>query len=176
MLKERTMTHSPTTESHVYTYTDGCYRSVIGVHLVLERAGQVLLGLRSGTGWRDGHFHVPAGHLEAGETVTAGAVREAAEELGLALREQDLELVHTVHHWTAEDDPRLQLFFRVRSWDGEPANAEPDKCAQLRWFPIDALPEPMVDFTAVALNHIGRGSTFSCVGWPSGLDAETSSN
>lgn len=155
------------TTEHV-TYTDGCHRSVIGVHLVLQRAGQVLLGLRSGTGWRDGHFHVPAGHLEAGETVTAGAVREAAEELGLVLREEDLELVHTVHHWTAEDEPRLQLFFHVRSWDGEPVNAEPDKCAYLAWFPMNALPEPMVDFTAVALNEFPQGRAFSCVGWPKG--------
>ncbi|MGX1668571.1 NUDIX domain-containing protein [Streptomyces sp. NPDC055400] len=109
---------------------------------------------------------MPAGHLEAGETATAGAVREAEEELGLTLREQDLELVHTVHHWTAEDDPRLQLFFRVRSWGGEPVNAEPHKCAGIDWYRLDSLPEPMVDFTAGALKLFHKGIAFSCVGWP----------
>lgn len=160
------MTYSPLVAPAAVTYTDGCYRSVIGVHLILQLEDRVLLGLREGTGWRDGHYHVPAGHLEAGETVTAGAVREAKEELGLSLREQDLELVHTVHHWTAEDDPRLQLFFRVRSWVGEPVNMEPHKCAGLGWYPLGELPEPMVDFTAVALKTFPQGIAFSCVGWP----------
>ncbi|MGW1006457.1 NUDIX hydrolase [Streptomyces sp. NPDC002520] len=160
------MAYSPLVASTAVTYTDGCYRSVIGVHLILQREDKVLLGLRAGTGWRDGHYHVPAGHLEAGETATAGAVREAEEELGLSLREQDLELVHTVHHWTADDDPRLQLFFVVNSWDGEPVNMEPHKCAHLGWYPLRDLPEPMVDFTAAALKAFPQGITFSCVGWP----------
>ena len=157
---------TPTSPSTATTYTDGYHRSVIGVHLIFLRGDKVLLGLREGTGWRDGHFHVTAGTLEPGETVTAGAVREAAEELGLDLREEDLELVHTVHHWTGEDDPRLQLFFRVRRWSGEPVNAERQKCAGLGWYPMTDLPEPMVDFTAVALSLFPQGVTFSCVGWP----------
>ncbi|WP_354670059.1 NUDIX domain-containing protein [Streptomyces sp. S.PNR 29] len=157
---------SPTSPSTATTYTDGHYRSVIGVHLILLRDDKVLLGLRRGTGWRDGHFHLPAGSLEVGETVTAGAVREGAEELGLDLREEDLELVHTVHHWTGEDDPRLHLFFRVRRWSGEPFNAEPHKCASLGWHPMADLPEPMVDFSAVALRLFPQGVAFSCVGWP----------
>ncbi|MGW2998738.1 NUDIX hydrolase [Streptomyces sp. NPDC001155] len=157
---------TPTSPSPSITYDDGRYRSVIGVHLILLRDEKVLLGLRAGTGWRDGHYHVPAGTLEAGETATAGAVREAAEELELDLREEDLELVHTVHHWTGEDDPRLHLFFRVRSWSAEPVNAEPHRCAGLGWYPMADLPEPMVDFSAVALRLFPQGIAFSCVGWP----------
>ncbi|MGF0173202.1 NUDIX hydrolase [Streptomyces sp. Marseille-Q5077] len=143
----------------------------MGVHLILQWDENVLLGLRKGTGWRDGHFHVPAGTLEEGETATAGAVREAAEELGLVLREEDLELVHTVHHWTGEDDPRLHLFFRVNRWAGHPVNTEPHKCAGLDWYPLDDLPRPMVDFTEVALRLFRQGVAFSCVGWPDPVGA-----
>ena len=146
-------------------FPDGRYRTVIGVHLVLQRGDTVLLGLRAGTGWRDQHYHVPAGHLEAGETVTACAAREAAEELGISVAEGDLRLAHTVHHATVEDDPRIQLFFRLAAWQGEPANAEPDRCADLRWWPLDDLPQPMVDYTAVALQRMRRGEPFSLVGW-----------
>ncbi|MCD9146069.1 NUDIX hydrolase [Streptomyces albireticuli] len=146
-------------------YPDGRYRTVIGVHLVLQRDDTVLLGLCSGTGWRDGHYHVPAGHLEYGETVTACAVREAAEDLNVTIAEADLRLVHTVHHATLEDDPRIQLFFHATSWRGEPVNAEPDRCADLRWWPLNDLPQPMVDYTAVALNRLHDGEAFSVVGW-----------
>jgi 8-oxo-dGTP diphosphatase len=146
-------------------YPDGRYRTVIGVHLILQRNHTVLLGLRAGTGWRDQHYHVPAGHLEAGETVTECAVREAAEELNIRIAEEDLQLAHTVHHATVEDDPRIQLFFRAQRWEGEPVNAEPDRCARLDWWPLDALPAPMVDYTAVALRHVQDGQPFSIVGW-----------
>lgn len=142
------------------------YRMVVGVHLILLRGDHVLLGLRRDTGWRDGHYHVPAGHLERGETASAGAVREAAEELGLVLREEDLELVHTVHHFTGVDHPRIQLFFRVRNWEGEPVNAEPHLCAGLDWYRLDRLPEPMVDHTKAALELFPRGIAYSNVGWP----------
>ncbi|WP_263166420.1 NUDIX hydrolase [Streptomyces sp. SCSIO ZS0520] len=161
------MTQSQPTEPTPFVHPDGRHRLVVGVHLILQRNDRVLLGLRQGTGWRDGHYHVPAGHLESGESATAGAVREAAEELGLALREADLELVHTVHHHSGSvDDPRIQLFFRVRHWQGEPVNREPELCADLSWFPLDRLPEPMVDYTAVALAQFRRGLTYSNVGWP----------
>lgn len=161
------MSHSLSAESSRSAYPDGRYRQVVGVHLIFERDNRVLLGLRQGTGWRDGYYHVPAGHLEEGETATACAVREASEELGLALREDDLELVHTVHHATGVDDPRIQLFFRVRQWVCEPVNAEPHLCAGLDWFLLQALPEPMVEHTKAALELFPRGITYSNLGWPS---------
>ena len=63
------------------------YRSVIGLHLVLFQEDRVLLGLRKGTAWCDGWWHVPAGHLEDGESFLVGMVREAREELGIAISE-----------------------------------------------------------------------------------------
>ena len=57
--------------------------------LLLRPAGsgpdEVLLQLRQHTGFMDGHWAcAAAGHVEAGESVLAAAVREAAEELGRA--------------------------------------------------------------------------------------------
>ena len=48
-------------------------------------ATTVLLSRRYQTGWHDGEYSVPAGHVEAGETVTQAALREAREEVGLEL-------------------------------------------------------------------------------------------
>ncbi|MFH8384724.1 NUDIX domain-containing protein [Kitasatospora sp. NPDC018058] len=87
---------------------------IVGVHLVLADDGTVLLGRRRNTRYAAGLWHLPAGHMERGEPVTRSMTREAEEELGITLVEDDLELVHTLHHLDADDGRgRLQLFFRA---------------------------------------------------------------
>jgi 8-oxo-dGTP pyrophosphatase MutT (NUDIX family) len=46
------------------------------------------------TNWRG----KPSGHLEEGESVIDGAVREAGEEVGVAIDPSDLTFVHVVHY------------------------------------------------------------------------------
>ena len=41
-------------------------------------------------------------------------------------------------------DERVDFFFLSRRWSGEPRIVEPAKCADLRWWPLSALPEPVV--------------------------------
>lgn len=143
------------------------YRSVIGLHLVLLEQGHVLLGLRAGTAWCDGWWHVPAGHLEDGESFLAGMVREAREELGIALAEEDLVVAHTVHdHDLETGQSRLQVFFTAKQYSGRPCVAEPDKCAEWRWWPLSELPEKLVRYTRQALICIQRGQSASTLGWP----------
>ncbi len=143
------------------------HTSVVGVHLVLIEGGKVLLGRRTGTSFAEGHWHTPAGHLEAGESVLRGMAREAEEELGIHVREKDLDLVHTLHHLDADDGlGRLQLFFTARSYAGPVTNREPDKCSELEWWPLEALPDPTVAYTAAALAEIAAGRPLSVFGWP----------
>ncbi|MFI9365615.1 NUDIX domain-containing protein [Kitasatospora sp. NPDC053057] len=140
---------------------------VVGVHLILIENGRVLLGQRANTTFASHHWHAPAGHLEAGESVLAGMAREADEELGITIQEEDLDLVHTLHHLDADDGAgRLQLFFTPRAYTGKITNREPDKCAALRFWPLDGLPEPIVGYTADALAQITAGRPLSVVGWP----------
>lgn len=140
------------------------YRSVIGLHLVLFQEDRVLLGLRVGTAWCDGWWHVPAGHLEEGESFLTGMVRE---ELGIALAEEDLVVARTVHdHDPKTRESRLQVFFTANQYAGRPHVAEPDKCAELQWWPLSALPEKLVRYTRQALTCIQRGQNASTVGWP----------
>jgi ADP-ribose pyrophosphatase YjhB (NUDIX family) len=134
---------------------------VVDLHLILRDGANVLLGLRKNTGFADGLYHLPAGHLEADETIPAGAAREAKEELGIDIRPADLELVHTMHNRSG----RVSFFFEVRAWSGELANAEPDKCERLDWIPEGAWPANSVRYARVALERVRGGMRFSTFGW-----------
>jgi mutator protein MutT len=134
-------------------------QAIVAVHLILRRDDDVLLGLRVNTGWSDGCWHLPAGHLEAGESPLDALVRESAEELGLTLDPAHAELVHLLHYH--ESPPRLNLFFQVRQWSGSPVNAEPDKCADLHWFSLRKLPTPLVGYTGAALARLRDGTPYS---------------
>jgi 8-oxo-dGTP pyrophosphatase MutT (NUDIX family) len=139
---------------------------LIDLHLVLRQGDRILFGLRRNTGFSDGLYHLPAGRLEPHETVAAGVIREAREELGIDIDPADLHLIHAMHHRSG----RLALFFEARQWSGDLRNAEPDKCESLDWMASDRFPENMVAYAVAALQSIRNGETVSAYGW------ETSGN
>ncbi len=126
------------------------------VYAILLRENEVLLSRRFNTGWMDGKYSLPAGHLESDETATEAVCREAREEIGVELDANTLSLVHTMYRYHLYID----LFFTAK-WSGEPQNLEPDKCDDIRWFPLDSLPENMVPSVRTGLEAMRKGSTFS---------------
>ena len=136
---------------------------IVDLHLILRHGDRILLGLRCNTGYSDGLYHLPAGHLEDGETVVAGAIREAREELGVDIDPADLRMAHVMHQRSG----RVSFFFDVARWSGDIVNAEPDKCKALDWFADDRLPSNMVRYARVALDLIRNGSTLGLYGWKS---------
>ena len=128
-------------------------RFPVTVHLFFFRENQILLLRRFNTGFRDGEYSVPAGHLDGGETVVQAGIREGKEEVGVDLKEGDL-IFSTVMH-RIEDDERVDFFFQVHDWIGEPFNAEPDKCDDLRWVDLNQLHENTVPYVRQAIrNHL----------------------
>ena len=53
------------------------------------------------------------------------------------------------------------------SWAREPSICEPQKCAALRWFPFDALPDAIPSYERVVLDGLARGDlpTFTSFGF-----------
>ena len=139
-------------------------RFPVTVHLFFFRDNEVLLSRRLNTGYRDGEYSVPAGHLDGGETVIAAALREAQEEVGLQLDAEQVRFCGVMHR--IEDDERVDFFVRVRSWNGEPFNNEPAKCDDLRWVRRDSLPSNTVPYVRRALQNFERGQIFDEFGWP----------
>ncbi|MBF7737494.1 MAG: hypothetical protein K0Q46_1842 [Rhodococcus erythropolis] len=124
---------------------------------------EVLLQLREGTGFMDGYWaHAAAGHVELGESALDAAVREAAEELGVELLSSELKPLTVLHRRHAEGfdpvDHRVDFFYECRAWSGEPRRMEPLKSADLRWWPVDELPEKLVDHErfVIEAHHAGQ--------------------
>jgi 8-oxo-dGTP diphosphatase len=132
--------------------------------LLLRRMGdteEVLLQLREGTGFRDGHWAAAAaGHVELDESAYAAACREAAEELGIRIEPADLLPLTAVHRTRGnhqEIDERVDFFFTCRTWTGEPRRMEQAKTADLRWWRLDELPDPMVPHERVVVTGLRTG-------------------
>ena len=126
---------------------DACDRSCVPGHLtasalVLDAPGEhVLLTLHP----RVGRWSQLGGHCEPGDgTLRAAALREATEESGIAgLQIADAPLHVDVHPVTCSlgvPTRHLDVRYLVRA----PADAVPvisDESDDLRWWPVDALPE-----------------------------------
>jgi 8-oxo-dGTP pyrophosphatase MutT (NUDIX family) len=119
---------------------------------------EVLLQLRQNTGFMDGHWAAAAaGHVEKGETAYDAARREAREEIDVD--DLALEFVTAMQRTRGGEpiDERVDFFFTARSWSGTPRIVEAAKSADLRWFPLATLPEPVVPHELQVLQGIIGG-------------------
>ncbi len=139
------------------------FKLIPEVHLFMIKEGKILLLLRENTGYEDGKYSVVAGHLDGNESITAAMVREAWEEAGLIIHPDNLKFVHVMHR--KSDQERLSFFFVPEIWEGEPINMEPDKCGELNWYPLQSLPENMIPYVKLALQHYLNNIFYSEFNW-----------
>jgi len=135
----------------------------VTVHLLFFRGDQVLLLRRFNTGYGDGQYSVPAGHLDGDETVIAAAAREGLEETGVRIEAGDIAFSSVVHRKDGEE--RVDFFVHIREWQGEPANTEPDKCDDLRWVSLEQLPDNVIPYVRKAIQNHRDGIRFYEFGW-----------
>jgi len=133
------------------------------VYLLLIAKEQVLLSRRFNTGWSDGLYCLPSGHVDGKEPLTQAMCREAREEIGVTIKAENLQFVHVMHR--TSNIEYIDFFFTTATWEGEPYNAEPEKCDDVSWFPIDNLPENILPYIRQVLEDYRRGRYFSEVGW-----------
>jgi 8-oxo-dGTP diphosphatase len=115
----------------------------VGVGIVIERDGMVLLGLRKSS-HGENTWAFPGGHLEYGETPEQCAAREAMEEVGVTL-ENFRRLAFTNDIFEVSGKHYITLFIKSALPAGqEPRNMEPEKCGGWHWFSPDALPQPLM--------------------------------
>ena len=136
---------------------------LVAVHLFFFRDQDILLLRRFNTGYEDGSYSVVAGHVDAGETVTQAAVREANEEVGVILDPAELQIVHVMNR--KSEDERIDFFIVVKQWVGEVTNNEPQKCDDLAWAAVDALPDNTIPYVKRAIENYQAGLYYSEFGW-----------
>ena len=114
------------------------------VNVLIIKDDRILMSRRANTGWLDGHLCLPGGHVEKDETPTQTMVREMREELGVEVGEDELEFVCVVYS-TSSPVVYSSYEFRLMNTDYVFINTEPEKCSELVWVSIDALPEETID-------------------------------
>lgn len=115
---------------------------------------EVLLQHRNNTHMLPNLWDGIAGHLEKGETIRQAAVREVKEEIGVALKVEDLQFLTVCHNQILPDEFYFNFFFRAENFKGVPQIKEPDKHDKLIWFPITNLPHPIVTDRFLILNQL----------------------
>ena len=99
---------------------------------ILSRGEQVLICQRPQAGAFAGKWEFPGGKLQEGESAEQALVRELAEELDIAVRQEDLRHLETLRH-RYPDGPEVELhFFQVVSYEREPRNRSFE---QIAWVP-----------------------------------------
>ena len=142
---------------------DTRFTARVAVHLFLIRDGSVLMLRRANTGYEDGNYSVPAGHLDGGEEVVIATIREAREEIGIVLARSAVTVVGVMHQ--RSDVESIDFFLVASMWTGEIINAEPHKCEELAWYPLDALPTNTIPYVRRALDNYRSGIWFDSYGW-----------
>ncbi len=128
------------------------FRAYVAVYLILRRNNEVLLLQRKNTGFDDGKWSIPAGHVEENESAMTAMIREAYEEIGITLLPTDLSLVYTLHRKSGER-VYIDFWFEADSGNHLPQNKEPHKCQQLSWNLITDLPELTQNFVKQVLTE-----------------------
>lgn len=134
--------------------------------IIRNEKGQVLFFQRQYTGYADGTYCLPSGHVEYAEAFSQAAVREVKEEVDLDVQIEDLFSLLSMHRREGDDDIRIGVVFEARAWAGTPKNMEPDRHGDPKWFDADNLPlNEMLGFQADAFRAIAAGKQYVETGW-----------
>ena len=95
------------------------HREVPASYLILKKKGKVLLQRRFNTGYMDGKYSLPAGHVDKGETFIQCVIREAKEEIGINLKLKDIKIAHLMHRFSGarwgDLGYRIDVFFTANT-------------------------------------------------------------
>jgi len=142
------------------------FKIIPAVHLFLIKDDRILLLRRFNTGYEDGNYSVPAGHVDGCERASQAMIREAGEEVGIKINKRDLELVHIMHRCKeGENEERIDFFFKATEWQDKIRICEPDKCDHLEWFKLSNLAVNVIPYVKHAIKAIGQNQMYSELGW-----------
>ena len=129
----------------------------VGIGVMIMKDGKVLLAKRKGAHGA-GEYCFPGGHLEYMESFGQCALREIAEECGVAIKDLRFQLIANAKTYAPKHYVHIGL---LADWKaGEPQLLEPEKSESWGWYDLEALPQPMFHFTALAIDSFKTGKTY----------------
>lgn len=111
---------------------------------LIDRNGRILVQKRPEGKPMAGLWEFPGGKVETGETPEAALIRELNEELGISVKEADIEPVGFASE-PLEDQHLILLLYKCRKWTGHVQSPE---SLDLQWLSVEAiqdLPMPPAD-------------------------------
>lgn len=141
------------------------HQVIPSVNVFVIKNSKVLLGRRLNTGWSDGLLCPFGGHIEKNESPIAAIVREVEEELGVAVKPEDVDFTCIAARNTG--GPEYAAYeFVIRDKEYEFYNAEPHKCSELVWANLDNLPEDLIDdFRIIIQQSVINNERFIEIGY-----------
>ena len=114
--------------------------------MIFNSKNQLLLGLRNDDVeladcelHEEGTWSLPGGNIEYGESFEQAGAREVAEETGLIVKEDDLQ-VFCVQTDKNEHAHYISVGMLAHNVEGTPRVMEPDVIVQWEWFDLNNLP------------------------------------
>ncbi|NBQ16864.1 NUDIX domain-containing protein [bacterium] len=133
--------------------------------IILRKDQKVLLIKRATNLVSGGFYAFPGGGVDGQESITSATVREAYEEIGIKVLQENLRFVNVLHVKTDLNHEFLNFFFEVTQWEKEPQNKEPDKCDGFSWFDLNNLPDTILPSHKYVLEMMAQGIYFGEFGW-----------
>jgi 8-oxo-dGTP diphosphatase len=137
--------------------------SSVNLHIVKD--GQLLLLRRISSKWMDGKLQIPGGHVEAGESPLAAVLREATEELGIAIKPEDVEYLATVAVKDGSNEYFAIQFKLINPEAYEYTVMEPQKCSELVWADVNDLPDDTIELFKEVTKHLRAGHRYLEIGY-----------
>lgn len=127
----------------------------VGV-LVYNEHNQILLGQRQGS---HGHlsWQPPGGHLEFNESLEGCVIREAKEEVDIAI--ENIKFIGMTNDYFEDSDKHyISIFMQATLPPNQKVkNCEPHKAKNWQWFNLDQLPSPLFLPLGKLINGAGYG-------------------
>ena len=106
------------------------YKCQINVYLVLIQNNQLLMMKRANTGFQDGMYSVPAGKLKH---------------------------TNVLHRYSSEGTVAMDFFIHLHEFSGNLCNMEPEKCDEIAWVSLDAIPKNTIPYVKKGILNSIRG-------------------
>lgn len=135
----------------------------VGVGIIvfkeINNRPHIMLHQRKGSHGKD-FWGSGGGHLEHGESLMAGALRELAEEAGDEMVVSDVTFLGVMNFTQMQPKHYVDVSFSAQWVSGDPVNSSPRETTDWQWFELSELPSPLFPPVEIYLSAAQSGERF----------------